>query len=260
MGSIWRRRWLLLSFYRRELSSRYSGTLAGGLWALGQPVLMLAIYGFVFRKVFKIDFTELGEHSFTAFVACALWPWMAFQESLQRGTQAIVANAGLVRKISFPHELLVFASVAATFTVHLFGFVAVLAALALFGEPFHWLGLPVVAIAWLVLLALAVGLTLLSAAVQVFLRDIDHLLGPVLMIMFYVTPILYPLSQVPESMRGVLALNPLVHILEPLRAALLHGNNAGIAVLLGWLALALLLLYAARRLFGRLAGSFEDFL
>ena len=63
---------------------------------MGQPVLLLAIYGFVFRKVFKVGFPELGEHSFVAFVACALWPWMAFQEGVQRATHAIVGNAGLV--------------------------------------------------------------------------------------------------------------------------------------------------------------------
>ena len=72
MSTSAQRRWLFSSFFRRELSSRYSGTLGGGLWALGQPVLMLAIYSFVFRLVLKVGLPELGEHSFTAFVACAL--------------------------------------------------------------------------------------------------------------------------------------------------------------------------------------------
>jgi ABC-type polysaccharide/polyol phosphate export permease len=260
MGELQRQRWLFVTFFRRELSSRYSGTLGGGLWALGQPVMMLAIYSFVFRTVLKVGFPELGEHGFTAFVACALWPWMAFQEGIQRATQAVVGNAGLVKKVVFPHELLVLASVAATFAIHFLGFAVVLTALAAFGEPLHPGGLPIVALGWLVLFVLATGLALMTAALQVFLKDIDHLLGPVLMVMFYLTPILYPISQVPEAVRVPLAANPLVHVLEPIRAALLHGTAAGLPTLLVLASVAVGIFLAARQLFIRLSGSFEDFL
>lgn len=260
MNNLWRQRWLFLNFFKRELKSRYSGTLGGGLWALGQPVLMLAIYSFVFRKVFKVGFPELGEHSFTAFVACALWPWMAFQESIQRGTQAVVGNAGLVKKVMFPHELLVFSSVAATFTLHFLGFFVILLVLTFLGEPFSFAGLPVVVGAWLVLLTLALGITLLTSAMQVFLKDVDQLLGPFLMVMFYVTPVLYPMSQVPEAVRGPMAVNPLVHIIDPIRSALLNGSWTGLPALFGLFGVGILLLVVARTVFSRLSGFFEDFI
>jgi lipopolysaccharide transport system permease protein len=260
MSTAAQRRWLFSSFFRREFSSRYSGTIAGGLWALGQPVLMLAIYSFVFRLVLKVGFPELGEHSFTAFIACALWPWMAFQEALQRGTQAIVSNAGLIKKVVFPHEILVFASIASTFAIHFVGFGVVWFVLVAFGEPFHAGGLLVVALAWLALFLLASGLTLLTAALQVFLKDIDHLLGPILMVVFYGTPILYPMSQVPESLQGLFALNPLVYVLEPIRSALLQGTYAGLTGIAILLAGAIGIFWAARAVFVRLSSSFEDFL
>ncbi|MBK6653055.1 hypothetical protein [Zoogloea sp.] len=97
----------------------------------------------------------------------------------------------------FPHELLVFAAIGATFFIHFVGFLVVICALALGGEPFRFSGLPVVLMGWLALLLLASAIALVTASFQVFLKDIDHMLGPALMIMFYVTPILYPTTQGP---------------------------------------------------------------
>lgn len=257
---LWGQRWLFLTFVRREVSNRYSGTLAGGLWALGQPVLLLAIYGFVFRKVFKVGFPELGEHSFVAFVACALWPWMAFQEGVQRATHAIVGNAGLVKKVHFPQELLVFAGVGATFFIHFLGFAVVVIALTIGGEPFRFDGLPVVLLAWLALFLLATAVALVTSALQVFLKDVDHMLGPALMIMFYVTPILYPTTQVPESVRWAVAFNPLVHLLEPMRAGLMHGDLGSMGMVGAFVVGGALAMMAAVMLFRRLSDYFEDFI
>lgn len=259
MWALWERRGLFLGFVRRDISARYVGTLGGGLWALGQPVLLLAIYAFVFRQVLKVELPDLGANSFVAFVACALWPWMAFQEAVQRGTQAVVNNADLVRKIRFPCELLVLAAVASSFIIHFAGFCGVFLALALWGEPFHFAALPFAFAAWLLLLLLAAGVALATSALQVVLKDVDHLLGPLFMLLFYATPILYPLAMVPESFRAWMALNPLLHVIEPIRAALLRGES-GWSDALAVAALCALLLLMARWLFRRLSAYFEDFL
>ena len=260
-GALWSQRWLFLTFLKRDVSSRYSGTLGGGLWALAQPVLLLAIYSFVFRKVFKVAFPELGAHSFTTFVACALWPWMAFQEAVQRGTQAITGNAGIVKKVMFSHELLVLAAVSSTFLIHFTGYIVVLIAMSIFGEQFSLSGLPMLLAGWLILLVMATSVALITSAFQVFLKDIDHLLGPVFMILFYVTPILYPLSQVPEAVRLPMAFNPVVHVIDPMRAAIMNGVASGDAakfVLVFGVSVCFLMF--ARVLFNRLSPSFEDFL
>lgn len=254
------RRWLFVSFFKKELTRRYSGTLGGGLWALGQPLLMLAIYSFVFGMIFRARFPELEQHSFTAFVASALWPWMAFQEAIQRGAQAIVGNAGLIKKIVFPHQILVLASVAATFATHLLGFTAVWILLIAFGESFSLVGVLLALAAWLALFVLAAALASLAAALQVFLRDIDHLLGPMLMVLFYATPILYPVSQVPVELRDVFALNPFVYVFEPIRAGLLHGTTDGLGVLAVFALAAMALFWIVRGIYRRLAPAFEDFL
>jgi len=160
---------LFYGFFRREFTVRYAGTLFGGVWVLAQPLLMLAIYAFVFQRVFKVSLPDLGGASFVAFVAAALWPWLAFQEGVMReegvmrGTQAIVANRDLVRKVSFPYQTLVLAAVASAFVLHLAGFVVV-ALLALVGEPVRVSGFPVALWVWLVLFGLASGLALVLSA------------------------------------------------------------------------------------------------
>lgn len=259
-GTLAARRWLFASFLRREITSRYSGTMIGALWAIGQPVLMLLIYGFIFQRVFKVQVPDLGGHGFVAFLACGLWPWMAFQEGLQRATGAIVGNGALVRKVLFPYELLVMASVGATFAVHFCGFAVVLTALWLLGSPFHPAGLPFMFAAWLVLGVLTVGCALATASVQVVVRDVEHLVGPVLMLLFYLTPILYPRSLVPESFRAILDLNPIGHLLAALRSALMHGELGASWVLLPLLGGALITVVAGLFVFRRLAASFEDFI
>lgn len=251
---------LFKGFVRREISNRYSGTLMGGVWAIGQPVLMLAIYGFVFRQVLKVQIPDLGNNSFVAFVACALWPWMAFQEAVQRGAQAVVGNADLVRKVAFPSQVLVLASVTSSFILHGVGFAFVLMALSLWGEPLSLAGVPVAILAWGVLFVLASGLALACGAMQVILKDIDHLLGPLFMLLFYVTPIVYSYSLVPDSFKRWMAANPLLYVFEPVRAGLLRGDLSMASDLLWALALGVVVLAAGQWLFVRLSNHFEDFL
>lgn len=260
IGKYWSGRWLLISFLRRELSDRYSGTIGGGLWALAQPVLLLAIYSFVFRKVFKVSFPELEHHSFVAFAATALWPWMAFSEGLTRGTHAVLANASLVRKVNFPHEFLICASVSASFAIHFTGYVAVIGVLAALGEQFVWTHLPVALLGWGLLYGFTLGVALLTATLQVFLRDIDHMLGPTLTVLMYLTPILYPLSQVPAGVYPVMQLNPLVHFLAPIRSAMLVADPLQVEIMLQAFVLCSAAILVGGLVFKRLSDYFEEFI
>src|SRR5207244_3471102 len=112
------------NFFRRELFSRYLGSATGLAWAFLHPLALLAVYHFVFTTVFKAG--AMNGKSFLLFVAVALWPWLAAQEALQRGTVSIGGYAGLIRKVAFPHELVVYASVAATLVLQFAGYLVVL--------------------------------------------------------------------------------------------------------------------------------------
>jgi lipopolysaccharide transport system permease protein len=252
-----RQRALFKNFLRRELHSRYLGSISGLAWALLHPLALLAVYQFVFTSVFRAS--AMQGKDFLPFVAVALWPWLAAQEALQRGTASIGAYAGLIRKVAFPHEIIVYASVTATIALQFAGYVAVLIVLRLFGEPVHFEGLLLAAPLWIVLAVAVTGIALALAALQVFIRDVEHILMPVLMILMYLTPILYPLELVPEGMKPWVAANPFGYLVDRLRDALLDGRigvtwGDAIAV-----AVALALFVVGRWIFLRLSPHFEDF-
>jgi len=252
-----RHRALFANFFRRELFSRYLGSVTGIAWALVHPLALLAVYQFVFTTVFRTG--PMDGKSFLVFVAVALWPWLAAQEALMRGTVSIAGYSGLIRKVAFPHELIVYASVAATMALQFVGYVVVLIVLALFGEPVRFEGLVLAVPLWIIIGVAVTGLTLALAALQVFIRDVEHILIPVLMILMYLTPILYPLSLVPEGMKPWVAANPFGYIVDRLRDALLDGRlavgwNDAVAVLV-----SLALFAGGRWMFLRLSPHFEDF-
>lgn len=248
---------LLKNFFRRELVGRYLGSISGLSWALLHPLALLAVYHFVFTSVFRA--TGFAGQSFVAFVAVALWPWLAAQEAIQRATVSLASYAGLIRKVAFPHEIAVYATVAAALTLQFAGYLVVLGVLRLMGEPIHLAGLLVAVPLWIVLAIAVTGLALMFAALQVFVRDVEHVLMPLLMILMYLTPILYPLTLVPEPLRGWVAANPFAWLVDRLRDCLLDGRlmpRWSDAVAIG---VALSLFAGGRWVFLRLSPHFEDF-
>ncbi len=251
--------WLLLSFTRREILNRYAGSVTGLAWTLLHPLAQLAIYAFVFSHVFRVGVPAGYSVSYVTFVAVALWPWIMFSEGLQRTMESIGANSGLIRKVAFPHRLLVFAAMLATCAVHLTGFVFVLLVLRLTGEPIQLSALPLAVILLVPYMLLATGLGAFLAALQTLLRDVQHGLGVVLTMLFYASPILYPASLVPAAFRTWVEVNPLAWFSERLREVLLQG--AGLVPGDAVAALGCIAVFAAGLwFFERLSPHFEDFL
>jgi len=252
-----RDRALFVNFWKRELTTRYLGSISGLAWAFVHPLALLAVYHFVFTTVFRT--TGFAGGSFLAFVAVALWPWLSAQEAIQRGTTSLAAYSGLIRKVALKHEVIIYASVAATLVLHLAGYLTVLVVLVLWGEPIRLVGLLLALPLWFVLALAVTGLTLFLAALQVFVRDVEHVLMPVLMILMYLTPILYPLTLVPAALRPWVAANPFSWLVGRLRDALLEGRLD-----LHWgdaaaVVVALAIFFSGRWVFRRLSPQFEDF-
>ena len=256
----WRHRWLLRSLLQRELRNRYAGTVGGLVWVLVHPMLMLAIFAAVFQYVFQVRLPSASpEQPYVLWVALALWPWLAFGESLSRGTVAVQQHGDLVKKVAFPQELLVYSAVLASMFVHATGYATVLVLLRLWGYEVHFAGVFLVGLwAWLVLGCAATGVALFLAALQVFVRDVEQLLGQVLAVVFYASPILYPLALVPAALEDAMVFNPLVHVLEPLRQAGLGRQWPGATVLVAAAAGAGALWVLGLAWFRRLSPHFED--
>jgi ABC-type polysaccharide/polyol phosphate export permease len=250
---------LFVSFVGRELRNRYAGSVSGALWALLHPIAQLAIFAFIFAAIFRSRAGTLDESQYIAFYACGLWPWLAFREGLARGTTSLQNAAPLIKKVAFPHELVVAAAVAATFIVHLGGFALALIVLKLFGQPIDFVGLPVAIIACATLFTAALGLALALSSIQLVIRDVEQVLGPILDLLFFLTPILYPLAAVPKNLQPIVAANPLTFELERLHEALVfHPEWPRLEDALA-LAISMLVLVAGYGVFRRLSPHFEDF-
>jgi lipopolysaccharide transport system permease protein len=248
---------LLRELVRRDFQGRYAGSALGFLWSFAPPLFQLALFTFVFSFVLRVRASELHDVPFAIVLFAGLLPWTAVQEGVQRATTALTENANLVRKLRFPAELLVL-SVVLTALLHeaiaCAAFVVVLVALGLL----EWGGLPLLLIALPLQALLTMGLGLLCASAQVFVRDFAPALGLGLMAWFYATPIVYPLSLVPEPWRGVLEWNPLTPLIGLYRQALLGGGltlPSGTGLLA---ALSLILAVAGLRLFACLKPTLAD--
>lgn len=251
---------LAAHFIRRELRERYRGSFTGFGWAFLQPLLQLAIYAFVFVEIFKARVPGAGAPGYVPFLVVAMWPWVAFSDALVRATTAIQDNAALIGKIALPRELLVLAPCSASFILHIGGFVAILCALALFQPNISIVGLPLALLLYVPLFVLAFGLALLFAAVQVFVRDLSQILGQVLTLMMFASPIFYARENLPARFQGWLDLNPFTFYAEGFRSILLGYGDIRVSALLVAVAVSLTALLVGWWAFRRLDPHFEDFL
>jgi ABC-type polysaccharide/polyol phosphate export permease len=244
----------------RQVRQDYLENLTGFAWLVLQPLLLLAVYAFVFTRVFQSRIPDGEDVSFVAYLAVAFWPWTAFSESVLKGSGTIASNAALVSKVAFAREQLPLATVTATFLMHGVGYLAVLLVLQLLGTPLHWAFLPVVVFLLFVLWLFACALSLFTSSLQVFVKDVAQMLPPLMTFWFFMTPILYSTRMLPEALAQALSWNPMTWFVVQLREALLFGRfepgTIGLLVLL----VVPLLFVLALAWFRRFSGHFEDFL
>ena len=256
---------LLTDNFFRQLVSRairtdYLENITGFAWLFIQPLLLLAIYTFVFTTIFKARVPDSGEIGFMPYLAVAFWPWTAFSESILRSSNSISANAALIGKVSIPTEMIPLSMVTATFAMHMIGYLAVLVVIQLAGTPIHWLGLVAVVPLLLLMYLFTSGLALFISSLQVFLRDVSQILPPLMTFWFFGTPILYGTSVLPPNIAALMKFNPMTWYVERLRDFLLFGDYALGVYDLVIPVLTLLLLFVGLRFFRRISGHFEDFL
>jgi lipopolysaccharide transport system permease protein len=250
---------LLAAFTFREIKTRFSGSVMGPFWVLIGPLAMLGIYGFVFGNVFRPSTQDLGAPSYLMFVAAGLWPWMVFSDGLMRGMGAIQANASLVRKVAFPHVILVLSSTGAAAILHLAGYCIVLVFIAATSHALSVLGVLYATWTMLWLVIFTIGLALLLAGLQTLLRDIEQATAPALMMLFFLTPVTYPSSVIPLPYRDWLNWSPLVLMITRLREQLFVKANLQTTDIYIPL-IALIVLWIGYAVFKRLSPHFEDFL
>ncbi|UCG56534.1 MAG: ABC transporter permease [Phycisphaerales bacterium] len=217
---------LLRQLVKRNIQTRYKGSMLGLFWLFATPLCMLAVYTFVFSVVFKTRWgTDVGD-SKTAFaltIFCGLSVFNIFSESVTGAVGIISGNPNYVKKVVFPLEVLPVASLLSAFFFGLIWICILVLGVAIFMQKMCLtaLCLPVIL---LPLLLLSCGLSWFVASLGVYLRDLAHAVGILLLMLFFMTPIFYSMDMVPTSYRTALRLNPLTDIVQNSRRVLIFGQ------------------------------------
>jgi len=220
-----RYRELFGNLFRRDVQAKYRGSLLGVAWTLANPVLLMAVYLLVFSVLWKTQFASGGNYAL--FLLVGLSAWIFFSTSVQAASRSMLDNANLIRKTRFPRQLVPLSIVAThlvSFAVMLGGLLVLNFALLPRVRATEWLAIPIA----VGVVAIASGLALAIASLDVLFRDIEFLVAALLLPLFFLTPVLYPLSSSELSSHPKLVAlihwgNPLAPAIQALRAPLFYG-------------------------------------
>jgi ABC-2 type transport system permease protein len=231
LRDLWGYREILLNLVRKDLKVKYTQSILGAAWSMLNPILYLAVFGFVFSFVLQSDIP-----AFPVYLLSGLVAWTFFQGSLNLGVKAVVDNTSLVKKVYFPKEILPLAPVGVSLVDFALQVVVLIAFMLLFGYGTIGTNLLLFPLALVALIIFTTALTMWIAALNVRYRDTQHLLAQVLLVWFWLTPIVYPASLIQETLIkfggqklfwAYLALNPMADITFAFQKAF-YGTSAPI--------------------------------
>jgi lipopolysaccharide transport system permease protein len=250
---------LLRGFLRQDIHGRFAGSMGGLFWSVLTPLAHILIYLFVFSTIMKIrlQIEEVGTDRFAVYMLSGLLPWMAFAEALGRAPGLLLEKANLITKVSFPVEILPYVNTSTPFLLNGIGFGLFLLWLLFLGyfDP-AWLLLPLVVFCHFLF---TLGLVALLSALSVFLRDLQHVIALAVTVWFFMTPIIYPLSMVPQELHIWMQLNPMYPFIELYRQVLLQ-HSLPLDLLAAAAALGLAVYSAGGWFFMRIKHAFGDVL
>ena len=251
--NIYRYREMLINMVRRELRGKYKGSILGFLWTFINPLLQLVVYTIVFSNIMR-----MGVSNYEIFLFVALIPWMFFSTSVLSGAGSIIYNQSLVTKIYFPREILPLSVVTSNFINMIYCSVIVLAVVLFYHMNLNlevWFMLPVIAFIEYILV---IGIVLIVSALTVYFRDLEHILGIIIMAWQFLTPVMYPESFVPSQYQAILYLNPMTPIIISFRDVLYYGNMPVVENLVYGFLWSLIIFICGFLLFGKLQKDFAE--
>lgn len=253
LKELWQYREMIVSLVRRDLKSRYKGSVLGFFWMFLNPLLQLCVYTIAFSFIMRNDIEK-----FYLFLFVALVPWLFFSTCLSTGSTVVLGQQDMVKKIYFPREVLPLAFTISQFVNMILSFVVIFVVL-LFSRvdinPRALLYLPLVMIIEFVL---ALGMVLITSSLTVYFRDLEHIFSIIAMAWMYLTPIIYPVEYVPEKFLKLFYLNPMTSITVAYRNILYNATVPQLSTLVNAVVLGVCVLVIGELLFSRLQRRFSE--
>ncbi len=221
LKAIFQNRRILWSLTKNDFKQRYLGNMLGVIWAFIQPMVTILIFWFVFQVGFKAQ--PVDDFPFILWLVTGMFPWFFFAEGLSNGTNSIVANNFLVKKVVFRVSLLPIVSLMTALAIHAFFICFMFAMFIYYGysAELYWLQIPYYLFALSVLL---LGLSWLTSSVVVFFKDMGQFVAMMIQFGFWLTPIFWSIKMVPEKYQWIINLNPIVYIINGYRNSMIYNQ------------------------------------
>ena len=243
---------LLKTNVQKEIRGKYKGSFLGVLWSFLNHLLMVLVYALVFPYIMRTNVDN-----YLVYLITGVIPWNFFTTCITTGCNCVWINGGIIKKVYFPREILPISVVAAGLINFLISCVIILLFVLFGGIGFsvQLLWLPLIAI---IQSALSLGLLFILSAINVYVRDIEYLVGFLLNLLFYATPILYTADMFPESIRWVLYLNPMTTIIESYRNIFYYQQSPALIPLMIVFMVSFIILIIGYLIFKKLERGFAE--
>ena len=255
---LWRYRHFILSSIRNDVISRFVRSKLGGLWMIINPLAQVAIYALILSNVLAAKLPGVGDkYAYTIYLMAGLLAFTLFSEIINRCLTLFVEQGNLMKKMSFPRITLPTIVVGSCLLNSILLFIAMLGIFASLGHQFN------IAMLWLIPLTLivvmiALGIGLILGVMNVFLRDIGQVVPIILQMLFWFTPIVYPITIIPEAYRHWMNFNPIYPLTDAYQQVLVYGNNPEWEGVLIIAAIGLLLAGVSLFMFRRASAEMVD--
>lgn len=245
---------MIQSFIKKEVRGRYKGSILGFLWNFITPLMQIIVYIMVFTIVFRPNIDN-----YAIYLIVGMVPWIFFSESISSGSGAIINNSELVKKIYFPRTVLPISIVLSKFVNYMISTCISFGIIILLGFDLNWQSLLLLPLAILLILVFSLGLTFLLSAIDTYLRDIEYIVNVILMVLIWMTPIMYVREQFDSAFFNfILSINPVTYFIELFQDIIYFGTIPDISLILICTALAAVMLIIGWVVFHKLEPDFAE--
>lgn len=243
---------LLKTSVRKEIRGKYKNSFLGVIWSFLNPLLQIIVYAIIFQVILKNP-----QENYAIFLCCGLIPWTFFASTITRSAFTMIENGNIIKKVYFPREILPI-SVVTSETVNFMISTIIILGFVVFGGigiSAYIVFYPIVLLAQYLLL---IGISLIISSISVYVRDLQHLIGVAMQLLFYATPIVYSVDTIPENLRWILQLNPMTYIINAYRDIFYNQTMIEIKPLLILIAISVVLCVVAYMIFNKLQKGFAE--
>ena len=250
--NIYEYRELLKTNIKKEIRGKYKQSALGVIWSFLNPLLQLAVYALIFPIILKVQ-----QENYVIFVCSALIPWTFFTTIVTQSTGVIIANGNILKKVYFPREILPISVVTSAAVNFLISTIIILVFVLCYGMGITW-HIVFYPLILLVQYILSLGISFVLSSLTVYFRDLEHLVGVAMMLLFYATPIVYSINTVDGIYAKLLKLNPMCHIVEAYRSIFYYQGIPNLKNLAILFILSFVLCILGYKLFKKLEKRFAE--